>query len=120
MTARGRLIIAPTHSYGRYLILSAHKGSAHAGGPAFAGSQDGGGGLFFPLGAAVGGAGQAVPGLDADKVGLAGLAPDQGLGEAGNPADHGTAGVLLIDTQGVGLQITPQSCHRLDPIGRNL
>ena len=64
--------------------MLADKRGAHGGGPSFAGAQNGRSRLFFPLDAAVLGAGQAVPRLDADELRHARLAPDQGVGEVGN------------------------------------
>ena len=46
-----------------------------------------------------------MPGLDAHESGGAGLAPQQGVGEFGNVADHATAGVLFVQAQPGGAQV---------------
>ena len=46
-----------------------------------------------------------MPGLDADELRLAGLGPDQGVGELGDVTDNAAAGALLVDAQGGGLQV---------------
>ena len=81
-----------------------------------AGLQDVGCRLFVPILAAAFRTGQAHPGLDAHEMGLAGLAPQQGIGEAGNIADHRPARILFIKAQGFGTQIQ----HAMAVIGKKL
>ena len=71
-----------------YIGILADEGSAHGGGPGFAGLEDSGGGFFLPLGGTAFGAGQAVPGFDAHELGHAGLRPDQCVGELPDVADN--------------------------------
>ena len=99
-----------------YYGKSADEGGGQGAAPGFAGVQDGGSGLFFPLDGAVFGRGQAVPGLDADELGHTGLGPDQGVGELFNVADHAAAGALLVNAQGGGLQIG----HAVAVVGEEL
>ena len=47
-------------------------------------------------------AGDGMPGLNADKPGCTGLAPDEGIREGGNITNHTSSGALFIDTQGLG------------------
>ena len=82
-----------------------HKSGAEGGAPGFAGGDSGGSGLFFPGGRAEFVAGQAVPGLDADELGHAGLTPNEAVGEMLDVANHTTAGVFFVQTQGLGLEI---------------
>ena len=46
-----------------------------------------------------------MPGLDAHEFRRTGFAPDQGVGELGDVADHRPACVLFVDTKGLGAQI---------------
>ena len=93
-----------------------NEGGAQGGGPGLAGIQDGCRGFFLPLGAAVLGAGQAVPGFDADELGHTGLAPDQGIGETGKITHHRAASALFIDTQSLGIQVG----HAMAIVGKEL
>ena len=84
--------------------------------PLLAGGQNCRCGLPVPVGGAIFRRGQAVPWLDAHEFGHSGLAPDQGVGELGDVADHRPARVLLVQAQGLG----PQVHHAVAVIGKQL
>ena len=92
------------------------EGHGQGGGPAFAGIQNGGGRLFVPAAAAVLGAGQALPGLDAHELGHAGLGPDQSIGEFPDVAHNASSGAHFVDAQSLG----PQICHAVAVVGEEL
>ena len=99
-----------------FIGVSAGKGGAEGAAPGFAGEQNGGGGLFLPADTAAFGAGDAVPGLDANEPGHTGLAPDQCVGELGNVADDRATGVLFVNAQGGGAEIR----HAVAVIGKEI
>ena len=98
------------------MFCSADKRSGQGAAPGFAGLQHGGGCLIFPPDAAVLRAGQAVPGFNADELRHTGLAPQQGVGELFDVADHTAAGALFVQAQGSGLQIH----HAMAVVGKQL
>ena len=68
-------------------------------------------GLGVPIRGAALGAGKAVPGLDAHKLGHSGLAPDQGVGEFLNVADLFTS-IHDIQSNGFKGKPYPEAYHK--------